>query len=312
MVGFDVFKDLYGDAPDFGEIWQKCESHPSWQFVRQEGFLFKGNRLCIPKCSLREAVITEGHAGGLAGHFGVDKTLAWLQDQFYWPRMERDVARFVRKCKVCQITKTRGSNAGLYQPLPVSMAPWEDVSLDLVLELPRTQRNKDSVMVVDRFSKMAQFTAYNKTFDASQVAHLFLQKIIRLHGDAEERTEHIKQMHSHVRTQIENSNRKYKERVDRRRKRVVFKAGDLVWIHLGKARFPTDRHGKLHPRADGPFRVLERSIIMPARLIYRVSIMCRLHLIWLICPLTSLTMRVSCRVKSCLKIMWPIRGRIFS
>ena len=42
------------------------------------------------------------------------------------------------------------------------------------------------------------------------------------------------------------------------RKKVIFKQGDLVWIHLRKARFPTGRYGKLQPRADGPFRVLER------------------------------------------------------
>ena len=65
-------------------------------------------------------------------------------------------------------------------------------------------------------------------------------------------------MHSQVRTQIENSNKKYKARVDRHRKKVVFKEGDLVWIHLRKARFPTGRYGKLQPRADGPFRVLEK------------------------------------------------------
>ncbi|GJS78813.1 gag-pol polyprotein [Tanacetum coccineum] len=40
--------------------------------------------------------------------------------------------------------------------------------------------------------------------------------------------------------------------------RVVFKEGDLVWIRLGKERFPAGRFGKLQPRADGPFRVLKR------------------------------------------------------
>ena len=77
-------------------------------------------------------------------------------------------------------------------------------------------------------------------------------------GDAEDRAEHIKQIHSQVKARIEQSNKKYKERADRRRKKVVFKTGDLVWIYLRKARFPTGRYGKLQPRADGPFRVLER------------------------------------------------------
>nr|GEZ10697.1 retrovirus-related Pol polyprotein from transposon 17.6 [Tanacetum cinerariifolium] len=39
---------------------------------------------------------------------------------------------------------------------------------------------------------------------------------------------------------------------------VVYKEGDLVWIHVRKERFPTGRYGKLQARADGPFWVLKR------------------------------------------------------
>ena len=40
-------------------------------------------------------------------------------------------------------------------------------------------------------------------------------------------------------------------------KRVVFKEGYLVLIHLGKDMFPMDRAGTLQPRPDGPFLILE-------------------------------------------------------
>nr|GFB87998.1 RNA-directed DNA polymerase [Tanacetum cinerariifolium] len=36
-------------------------------FFKLYGYLFKGARLCIPPCSLREAIILEGHAGFLKG-----------------------------------------------------------------------------------------------------------------------------------------------------------------------------------------------------------------------------------------------------
>jgi hypothetical protein len=38
----------------------------------------------------------------------------------------------------------------------------------------------------------------------------------------------------------------------------MFEPGDLVWLHLRKERFPDLRKSKLMPRADGPFKVLEK------------------------------------------------------
>jgi hypothetical protein len=53
-------------------------------------------------------------------------------------------------------------------------------------------------------------------------------------------------------------NVKYKVDGDRGRKHVVFEVGDLVWLHLRKYRFPALRKSKLMPRADGPFKVIEK------------------------------------------------------
>ena len=147
-------------------------------FLLHEGFLFKGNQLCIPDSSLRLQIIRELHG---EGHVGRDRTLQLVQSSYFWPTMRKEVGRYVKRCRICQVSKGTSTNAGLYMPLPVPSQPWVDISMDFVLGLPRTQRGNDSIfVVVDRFYKMVHFIPCKKTTDAVNVAHLFFRDVYRL------------------------------------------------------------------------------------------------------------------------------------
>ncbi|CAB4286055.1 unnamed protein product [Prunus armeniaca] len=52
------------------------------------------------------------HSGGLGGHFGNDKTISLVRD----------------RCRICQTSKGKKQNTGLYMPLPVPEAPWHDIT----------------------------------------------------------------------------------------------------------------------------------------------------------------------------------------
>ncbi|MGV7988902.1 integrase zinc binding domain-containing protein, partial [Mycobacterium kansasii] len=105
VVGFEQLKDEYPICLDFGGTYASLSSdqHIMGEYVLKDDFLFKGDRLCIPRMSLLEFLIWELHLGGIAGHFGRDKTIALVEDRFYWPNLKRDVAKVLGRCRTCQL-----------------------------------------------------------------------------------------------------------------------------------------------------------------------------------------------------------------
>jgi hypothetical protein len=110
-LGFDSLKDMYRDDLDFKDAYEACENHvlrdrsQSIEYLIQDGLLFRGNQLCIPKSYMRENLLKEKHSGGLAGHFGHEKTFAHLNILYYWPGMRMDVKKFVNRCRIFQHAK---------------------------------------------------------------------------------------------------------------------------------------------------------------------------------------------------------------
>ena len=86
-------------------------------FLVHDGFMFKGNQLCFPNCSLRLCIIQELHS---EGHVGRDRTVQLVCDSYFWPTIRKKVECLVERCRICQVSKGKATNAGLYMPLPRS------------------------------------------------------------------------------------------------------------------------------------------------------------------------------------------------
>lgn len=90
----------------------------------------------VPTSSLHEKIIQELH---YKGHIEQDRTLQLLITSYCQPLKHKKVGQFVEHCHICQVSKGKATNAGLYMPLPIPIQPWVDVSMDFVLSLSRTQ-----------------------------------------------------------------------------------------------------------------------------------------------------------------------------
>jgi hypothetical protein len=120
VFDLESIKILYSSDHDFKHTFSMCINGMGWdKFYMNDGFLFRANKLCIPACSIPNVLLQESHASGLAGHFGVQKTLDMLGDHFFWPHMRHDVQRYVERCTTCLKAKSHLNPHGLYTPLPI-------------------------------------------------------------------------------------------------------------------------------------------------------------------------------------------------
>ncbi|KAL5578315.1 hypothetical protein UlMin_020014 [Ulmus minor] len=78
-----------------------------------------------------------------------------LKERFWWSGMKKEVAEYVAKCLTCQKVKAEHQRPGGHDAI------W---------------------VVVDRLTKSAHFISIMTTFSLEQLANLYVQEIVRLHG----------------------------------------------------------------------------------------------------------------------------------
>ena len=155
------------------------------QFWVEDDLLYTtGRRMYVPKWgNLRRDIMKECHDSKWAGHPGMQRTMALLEELYYWPHMRSDIEAYVKTCLVCQQDKIEQQvPTRLLQPLPIPERPWESVSMDFISALPKSDGCGSIMVVVDRFSKYGTFIPALRDCTAEQAAKLFFKHVVKYWG----------------------------------------------------------------------------------------------------------------------------------
>src|SRR4030095_4045439 len=139
--------------------------------------LLRRGKIYVPDHeNLRLKVLQAHHDHKLRGHPGIRKTVQLIHRTYFWPRLRRDVTRYVRGCHICARAKPiRHKPFGLLKPLPIGERPWTSISMDYIEELPLSDGYDSILVVVDRLTKQAIFLPAHTTDMAVDLARQFTQ-----------------------------------------------------------------------------------------------------------------------------------------
>jgi hypothetical protein len=93
------------------------------------------------------------------------------------------VTDLIKSRPTCQQTKLYPLKlAGLLQPLPLPNEAWEEITADLIVELPLSYRFNTILVVVNQLTKCAHFIPMYTALTASGATKLFQDHVWLHHG----------------------------------------------------------------------------------------------------------------------------------
>jgi hypothetical protein len=85
-------------------------------------------------------ILKEAHETAYSIHPGNEKMYQDLKKKFWWYRMKREITEHVAICDSCQKNKAKHHRtARLLQPLRIPQWKWDEIGMDFIVGLPRTQ-----------------------------------------------------------------------------------------------------------------------------------------------------------------------------
>lgn len=88
------------------------------------------------------------------GHCGQKRMYAKLREQFYWPRMSQDIARYVKQCHVCKLTKPGIKTKQELTLTKTPLRPFDIVQIDTIGPMMKSENGfVYAITLVDELSK---------------------------------------------------------------------------------------------------------------------------------------------------------------
>ena len=124
------------------------------------------------------------HTSPLGGHSIFLETYHRVKYDFFWDGLKYDILNFGAYFLFCSQNEVETIKTPcLLKPLTIPSQCWEDISLDFITVLPKSQGKSLIMVVVDRLTKYAHFCALSHPFKEIKVATAFMEIIQKLHGN---------------------------------------------------------------------------------------------------------------------------------
>ena len=98
-------------------------------------------------------------------------------------RIKEDIKKYVQGCFKCQQNKVQHQRkSGELHPLNIPQGPWQEISIDVIGLLPKSNGMDTIIVIVDRFTKMIRLKMTMTNISLEGIVKIYRDEIWKLHG----------------------------------------------------------------------------------------------------------------------------------
>ena len=159
----------------------KKEDGLTWE---EDGVVYMEGRVYIPNNKdFKEEILREHHDPADVGHLGQHRMQELIKRTYWWPGLKEDVKKYVQGYVKCQQNKVQHQKrAGELHSLEIPKEPWQDISIDMIGPLPRSNEMDAILVIVDRFTKMIRLKVTTTNLSSEEVVKIYRDEIWKIHG----------------------------------------------------------------------------------------------------------------------------------
>jgi len=174
----DRLKEIKRNTMREKEVVQALKKEDGLTWEEDEVVYMKG-RVYVPNNrKIKEEILKENHDLADVGHLGQYKMLELIKRTYWWPGLKEDIKKYVQGCFKCQQNKVQHqSKAGELHPLEILEGPWQEISIDIIGPLPKSNGMDAIVVIVDQFTKIIRLKATTINISLEGIAKIYRDEI---------------------------------------------------------------------------------------------------------------------------------------
>jgi len=105
-----------------------------------------------------------------------------LKQNYWWPGLKEDIKKYIQKCFKCQQNKVQHQwEPEELHPLEIPQGLWQEISIDIIGPLPKSNGMDTIVVIVDRFTKMIWLKSMTTNISLEGIAKIYRDEIWKLY-----------------------------------------------------------------------------------------------------------------------------------